>query len=227
MCFVIIALLRYNFTENKKNNRLKMHPVQTNNNAANIYVNQITEKKDIKAIKKKLNTWMEIAAAKYLLVEKSKNIHYAKKVKQLSLDLVGMTSMVQDTLNKKLLKDREIKIFAAYDDQDHRLQGVAIASFPKKGKGKEHCNTLEVLVTNPENVPVLGNEQCIRGTGTALVKQAVKEVLSRSSGCKKLHLTNTVSAEEFYKKLGFEHDPKNKEGGLFIKPAKMKALLAA
>jgi predicted GNAT family acetyltransferase len=200
-----------------------MTAIQTPSNPPIIYVEQITNKKELKKVSKALNTWVETSAAKQILVDKSKNIHYDKKIKQLAHDLVTMTTMVKGSLNKKLLKDRKVKVFAAYDDQNHRLQGVAIASIPK---GKKGCNTLDELVTNPENVPVLGYEQGLRGTGTALVKKVAEEVLARGKGCKKLHLTHTYSAEEFYKKLGFEDDPKNDEGGFFMKPSKMKALLA-
>src|SRR5581483_9979863 len=88
------------------------------------------------------------------------------------------------------------EIYVAYD-ASNKIQAIALKDVKKNGK-----QYLWLIGSNPDNVPLVGNEKVVKGAGTAIIKHIVQEILQMKER-RTLHLDSLESSLPFYEKLGF------------------------
>lgn len=160
---------------------------------------EVKGKQGIDSLKKTLKEWKITAKHRMKLASSSSAINDQKKF------TCSLSYTIIRTLLKELKKrPKERSIYVTYDET-MKVQAVALASLQKG------CNRLSLIATHPENIPIFGYEQGVKGAASAIVSTIAKEILQKKSGCKKLHLDAFEAAMPFYEKLGFVRDTKKEQ----------------
>lgn len=170
-------------------------PVNHSHQFEQIKTCEVKNKESVKQLKKVCKNWQNHASLRTstgIACKIPKD-----KISQLE-DSELMTEVVKDRLRSSLIKKSKLYIAR---DTSNIVQGIAIVSFKKKNK-------LKHIVSNPENLPLFGYEQSIRGTGTGLLTQIFQAVLDKGHKKKPLRLDALSSAIPFYEKAHFTFDRK-------------------
>lgn len=179
-----------------------------NEKTTKITTSVISEKDTIKFLKKGIKSWTKHAGIRDFLIQTSEDIPKKEKKAAIGRHFSLLVSLHNNLSNIS----KHEKVYIAYD-QDNVIQGVAIATLRKSR------NELDLIVSNPENQPLLGYEKPTRGAGTAIITHIGHDILAKRKGSKKLYLESVPQAKDFYKTLGFV---RTKEKSDELKPMVLK-----
>jgi len=110
-------------------------------------------------------------------------------------DNMSLLEIFEEDIKAFIISRSMDLVLLAASDRDKNIQALALHDFRK-----QHLN---LLVTNPANLAVLGNQAAVRGAGSALVEEIVfQELMIGKNG--KITLESMDTAVPFYTRLLFE-----------------------